>query len=234
MLKLSKPNWNLCDTVQLCSLKLEHNKLGQISAEVRQIEGKYFRFKSEIFNSTHNPIGSDEFSLVEMQAGSMSDLYMQSNEEYREKNFGIGKLLRLVSVMEMLKNQINQIKLYSVETAIYFHSKFGFEPDIRNASEREATLFSISKYPIFKDLQEKAQNYAKDIAYENVSRAEIRPKVNNLAKEFIGRILKKGGNEYKEFPFDWGMDMLLTDEKIWKMHEFYDQAYKDSGIDFRV
>lgn len=234
MLKLAKPNWNLSESVQLCSLKLEHSKLGQISANVHRVEGKYLRFKSEIFNSTKEPIGFDEFSMIDMLHGSMSDLYIESRKDLQGKDFGIGKLLRLISVMEMLKNKINVMKLYSVNTAVYFHSKFGFEPKISCAQERDAALFSIAEHPAFKDLYSKAEQYSQNIASENSNPAEMRPKINSLTKEFIDRVLKLGKGEYKNYPFDWGMDMQLSDKKIGEMHEFYNQAYKDCGIDYRV
>ncbi len=234
MLKLAKPNWNLSESVQLCSLKLEHNRLGQISANVRKVEGKDLRFKSEIFNSTRELIGYDEFSMINMLYGSMSDLYIESRKDLQDKDIGIGKLLRLISVMEMLKNKINVMKLYSVNTAIYFHSKFGFEPKINNAKERDAALFSIAEHPAFKDLHSKAEQYTQDIASENSNPAEMRPKVNFLVKEFIDRVLKLGKGEYNNFPFEWGMDMQLSNKKIGEMQEFYNQAYKDCGIDYKV
>ena len=234
MLKLAKPNWNLSESVQLCSLKLEHNRLGKISANVRKVEGKDLRFKSEIFNSTNELIGCDEFSMVDSFKKAMTDLKIKSDEKYRD--FGICKLLRLVSIMEMLKNQIKTMDLYSLRTAIYFHSKFGFEPKISNALERDATLISIAANSknIFNDFYDNAKRYSYNISAENCDLAEMREKVNKLTSDFIHKVLAQGKDEYKNYPFEWGIDMQLTDKKIGEMRDFYNQSYRDSGIDYKV
>ena len=47
----------------------------------------------------------------------------------------------------MFENKINKLKIYSKDTAIYFHSKYKFEPSITSFKDRDEALKSIINNP---------------------------------------------------------------------------------------
>ncbi len=61
------------------------------------------------------------------------------------KHKGIGTVLHLSHIIEMIENGLKSIEFYSTKEAVLFHSKLGFRPDIKEFSELDAILSFIEK-----------------------------------------------------------------------------------------
>ena len=81
-------------------------------------------FVTKLIDSDGNTLGSEIFGLS--GKSDMFDYNIEVNNPHRGKGFG--ELLCLTNIIEMIENKINLIRLYSKNTAIYFHSKYKFEP----------------------------------------------------------------------------------------------------------
>lgn len=238
MLGLTKPTWKINDAVELCSFYLRHNHFGMVKANVRRLSDKNYTYRSELLNSTDKLLGFDEFSLVSKDVGTMFDLKIAADESLRKKDFRIGELLRLVSIMQLLKNRMKRIDLYSVADAVYFHSKYKFAPNITKFDERNNLLETVvkDKSSGFEILQGQAEiilDKAKNIE-DAAQQRELCKYANSIGWEYIQKVLKKGHEEYKKHPFERGMDMILTKSEITMNKEFFDDKFKANGIDFEI
>lgn len=159
--------------------------------------------------------------------------------EYRQKGFKFGELLRLSSIMVMIENKIKEFKIYSKNSAIYFHSKYMFEPDINNFSDCNNALQSVIKNSKDKENYQKYYLEAKRILEEiNSSDAEslgqdIYPQTNKLIKNYIIKVLENK-NEYKKHPFSQGMNMKLSSESIFINKNFFNNLYQQHNIDYKI
>ena len=238
MLKLTKPTWRINNAVELCSFNLQHARLGMIKANVCKVSGKDYAYRSELLNSTDSLLGYDEFSLVSKNVGIMSDLRMAADASLRKKGFGIGELLRLVSIMQLLKNHMNNIDLYSLPEAIYFHSKYKFVPNITRFSERNSLLETIAedKASDFENFHEQANMALDRIKLFKTSEKQrsFCKSANILGQKYIEEVFCKGRDEYENHSFKCGMDMTLTKSDIIKNKAFFDNKFKSNGIDFEI
>ena len=238
MLRLTKPIWRTNDAVELCSFSVQHAHFGVIKANVRRMNGKYCAYRSELLNSTNELLGFDEFSLISKNVGRMVDLKIETDKSLRNKDYKIGELLRLMSLMQLLKNQMNKIDLYSLAEAVYFHSKYKFAPNITRFDERDSLFKTIA--------EDKAANFEKFRAQANMALKKIdlfnEPEqqrsfcksANVLGRQYIEEVLQKGHDEYKNHPFKMGMAMTLAMLDIMKNKELFNNKFKANGIDFEI
>ena len=230
---LSKPIWQ----DNLCSLLIKHKCLGNISAKIHKLDGKNSNYVTLITDTAGNCIGFNSFS-INTDSKFLEGFDMNTYYKYRNKNYGIGRLMRLISIMLMLKNKLNSIKIYSKHTAVYFHAKHKFEPAITRFEDRDWVLQSIAEdsSPEMETFSQKAKNYIKNLT--KLRRVDMLQSTlqftSSLADEYIKAVLNLGNNQYKEHPFKYGFDMLLTKNKILKNKDFFDNLFKQTGIDYKI
>ena len=137
----------------------------------------------------------------------------------------------------MLENKKTLFKIYSKSTAIYFHSKYKFEPNITSFHERDAALLTIiqDKNKNFSDLSQKGKNlqHKINICQTAEEQRELCLSVNKLIKEYIERAKNPAGN-YKFHPFQSGIDMILTNKNLIKHKDFFNNLFKKHGIDYNI
>jgi len=152
-------------------------------------------------------------------------------------NYRLGEVLRLGSIMTMLKNKYKSIRIFSVNDAIYFHSKYKFVPNIENIKEMKFALTTLIDdcSPLVLDLSKKAKELfvkVTKVDSEN-SKKQIGLEVNALIKEYITRVLKEGKNG-KGHAFQKGFDMILTEEIVKNNATFFNKLFKKHGIDYKI
>ena len=64
--------------------------------------------------------------------------------------------MRLSSIIEILENKVKNFNIVSKDSAIYFHSKYKFKPNISSFKERDMLLKTVANNEQFADLREKA------------------------------------------------------------------------------
>lgn len=217
---------------------LKNKIFGNLSVSIRKSEEGFNRWVIEIKNSLNKVFGKEIISM-DTDNKAITGLDIIVEPEYRQKGFNFGELLRLFSVMEMHKNNSPFIKIYSKHSAIYFHSKYKFAPCNTAFAYRNRILESMAqnKSSDFEDLVQKAKNLrelsrtTKDIPEKQ---RELCIETNNLAGEYIKRVLIQSTNPQNQHPFCYGMDMILTKENIIKNKDFFNNLFAKYGIDYKI
>ena len=227
---LGKPIWNNCLGVKLCSLSLHKKEFGEIQAEIRHIRD--YNYATNIFAQNGARLGKDYFAIYPEEK-RMFDFNIETSKNYRGK-FRIGELMRLISIMEMIENKIKTMQLYSRESAVLFHAKYGFQSDIRQFSHRDNTLNAISKDTRFKDLAQKAKLLVKQLqeCLTGAENRELCRLTSKLADEYINRVKSVSAKENPKF--NQGFDMILHRETVLSQREKFNELFKRHGIDYKI
>ena len=229
---LTKPVWKTFLDAKLCSFTLPKKDLGVLRTEVSHLRDA--NFATNIFAENGERLGKDFFAIYP-QNKKMFDFNIETAKNYRNK-FRIGELLRLVSIMEMFENKINYMQLYSRETAIYFHAKYGFKSDITRFSHRDKTLETIAGDARFVDLAQKAKAIIKEVERCRVSvrLRELCKITSKLTDEYMQRVQLLSKDELNAHPFKEGFDMILTKETVLEKKDMFNKLFKQHGIDYKI
>ncbi len=218
--------------------KLKNNIFGDLLISIKKNDEGYNRWVIEIKNSLNKLFGKEIVSIDADDKAMMGyDIIVEP--EYRQKGFKFGELLRLFSVMEMHKNNAPFIKIYSKNTAVYFHSKYKFMPSNITFATRNRMLESMAddKSPCFQDLSQKAKQL-RELSTKTANDAEKQRQLcveaNALAAEYIKRAIETEKNPQNQHPFSYGMEMILTRENIEKNKVFFNNLYQKYGIDYEI
>ena len=162
---------------------------------------------------------------------------IEVSEKYREKHFGLGELMRLLSIAQMNENHSNLFRLYSRYSALGFHSKYKFQPNIADFNIFDAFLKKIAaeKSPYMKDFVDTAQKFDD----ENWTSVAFTNDWINKANAFINDYLEKLAElkiprekHYMAIPFY--VDMKLSRENLLKNKNFYNALFEKHGIDYKI
>lgn len=221
-------------------ITVENKKLGNLKLVFEKPEDLRNRCFIKLQNSSSELLGKEIISLQD----DMKYIYgynITVEPKYRKtgikSKYRFGELLRLGSVITMLKNKYKSIRIYSLNDAVYFHSKYKFEPAIEELNEAQKTLESIIKDTTtsFSDLRKTAQILlSKKPATTDFKQKDLFfGKVNALVKQYIERVLKEGNNG-SGHTFDKGFDMILTQDTAYKESKFFNKLFKKHGIDYKI
>ena len=238
MIKFTKPQIILYkpdDSRKLCNMTMAHKIFGDITTSTTKNSGGLNAFITEIKNKFGKSLGFEVFSL-EGQNKNIFGFNIFINMDYRQKNLRLGELLRLSSIIEMFENKVPEINIYSKDTAIYFHSKYKFKPDLKVFSDRNNALNTISNDTSkgFETFREKAKEIIRKI-HDNQENAEIQRQIcvdcNSFVHDYIQKAMLDG---YKHHRFNYGMNMTLTADDVIANREFFNELYQKHGIDYKI
>ncbi len=239
MIKLNPPKitpyW-LNENRKLCDL-VSHNKaLGELSLNTSRYEDITERYVTKLSDKNNKILGYEIFSFEDFDK-NLFGYSIRVNPELRQKGLHLGELLRLSSIIELFENKMQKLKIYSKDTAIYFHSKYKFQPDITSFKDRDEALKSIINNPAkgmenfiqsAKKLLEKLQQNKEPEFRRNTIK-----ETNQIAKEYIEKVLTSKDGD-KIYPFNYGMGMELSKDTIIKNKDFYNNLFKNHGIDYEI
>lgn len=230
------------DMRKLCSFPVKNKVLGDLSlkTKLKSFFNEDNKILIEIKNSV-DKILADEELILSSKKDPLIGLYISVKPEYRNlqnDKFRFGELLRLASIIEMLENGKNLFKIYSINTAVYFHSKYMFEPNINTVADAKKVLKSI-----IRNKEQELSNYSKeaqlllnnkndDMNYKK--RKEFCILANEVVKEYIKKVQKMGKDAYKSFPFEYGMDMILTKDVLTQKRAVFNSLFAKHGIDYTI
>lgn len=240
---LIKPNITISpiDNRKLCSFAVDNPILGRLKLDSRMEYNRGFkRLLIELKNKQDKLLGSEELCLSQYTA-DMTGLSISVGKEFRNngsKNFRFGEIIRLASIIDMLENNKKIFKIFSKATAVYFHSKYKFEPNITGFSERERALQTI-KDDTSKELSQSAEQASMLLqkiksATDSATQRHLCIPANKIVKEYIKNVEHLGRQEYKSHPFQYGMDMVLTYDGIIKSRPFFNKLFYNHGIDYTI
>lgn len=222
------------------SIPVQNDIFGTLTLGINKESSVGNEFKILLSNSFKKILGSEEIKILPEQKIMMGK-YIEVNPEYRKtgrkRGYNFGELLRLSSIMTMLKNNLDSINIFSKGSAVYFHSKYKFEPDMSDYFERNKVLQAImnDKSISFKDLAQRASKIyeqAKDKG-NRLEGEKLTQETNALAKEYIDRVMQeKNPNLRRDFPC--GMDMKLSKETILKNRDYFNTLFHKHGINYEI
>ena len=232
VIRLYKPD----ETRKLCSFKVPQNKAGELFVDIKpESPLNNFRFIIELKNRLGKLLGYEIYSHFE-GSDKMTGLYINVLDEYRQRHYFFGEILRLASIIQMLENKIKTFSIKSKETAIYFHSKYKFEPSITSFDERDRLLKNVADDtdPNFKDLALQAKELIERIKTPLQDDEKRRMCVNASAvlKEYISRALADSST--KQHKLKWPVDMKLTDKIVRENKDYLDSLFIKHGIDYKI
>lgn len=217
-----------------CSFSVENERFGLVDVQVKEYNLAQDRFRTEIYDSERQLLGYDVFDMP--KSDSMFEYDIKVLPEYRGK--GLGELMRLTSIAQMLENNVDEMDLYSKSTAIYFHAKHGFEPNIKSFDQRRSSLESVVAntlpdgdvfIPNAEKILKATDNPLRLTFEEN---QKFTHQTNELVKEFIKKVLAMGRQDDAKFAS--GFNMKLMRDTIFERAEFFNSLFKKHGIKFKV
>lgn len=221
---------------KLCQFKTTNKYVGTIILKTKKYDNKDDMFVTLLLDEKNNILGKEIFDITGKSLENMFGYTIKIERNARGKK--LGELLRLSTIIEMIENRVETLKIYSKNTAIFFHDKYGFEPAIKQFTQRDEILKEIANCKIcgFNDLKRKAQNMLdqiKNIPIQNGQyHREKCKETNKLLKQFIERI--KATNNIKNIKFETGIDMNLTKDTVLKRRNFFNSLFKEHNIDYKV
>lgn len=215
-----------------------HNEiLGELISHTEKSGFCDGQITTKINNKYNKTLGSEIFSNFK-ESEKIEGILIEVEDEYRRKKYNIGELLRLSSIMMMLENNFKQLEIFSKNTAVYFHSKYKFIPVIRNKDDIIKNLVSIidntERFPI-KDFELRAKNLLNQILKNknNQDKTEINTNTSKFVNEYIQEVLKDKNN-YKNHPFKYSLEMVLTKDVIIENKEFFNDLFAKHKINYRI
>ncbi len=229
-----KPNINQVKNVP--QLKVFNKYLGELTTVSKRSDTKPQDVITELRNRLGKVLGSEHFTLTEGYPESIGFL-ISVEPEYRKKNFRFGEILRLSSIMMILENKIKEFKIISKNTAIFFHSKYKFEPSIKSFETRDKALESVIENckKGYEDIKHEAERLQEECRHKQDAKEqrELCIKTNLLLKKYFQRVLDLKDNT-DSHPFKTAIDMVLTDKAIIENKDFFNNLFKKHSIDYRI
>lgn len=218
------------------AFKLKNEVLGDLFLKTAKAEGEG-RHKISLNNRLGKELGYEVFS-INPQNKNIFGFDITVNREYRQGKFRFGELLRLASVMEMMENNSKQIRIYSKDKAVYFHTKYKFKPEMIGFEERDKAIKSIMNDPApnFADLAKEAKKVYEKIE-STKNNAQTQRDLCVTASELAERYLKRAVQEphpEKNHPLNWGMYMVLKQDDVRQNEDFFNALFKARGIDYKI
>lgn len=243
---LAKVGWEIdgrCkDTRVIKPFAVRHPFLGTLTVSIREVNKELDTFLIELKNSLKK-VFSTESLMIEPKAQRIRGMNIETAEEYRAtskgRRHGFGELVRLTSIMEMLENKCSSISIFAKNTAVYFHGKYKFQPNITDPKSALEALTTVinDKSASFKPLSDRAKKLYKQLEQNEALSSEQKTllfkKINSLVNTYIKKALAEGKGG-KGHEFEKGMDMILTQEVVQKEKKFFNQRYKRQGIDYKI
>lgn len=179
------------------------------------------------------------YSTFRTNKDSLFCSYMY-NKQSIERGKGLGTILHLVNIIEMLENKLKSITLISLADAILFHGKFGFKGDLKTIKQAQYSISSIVPTAFinehFCDISSKAVKLS-----INNEKPDYIKKANEILDEFL-EICKTQDKEtlerihFREDPNDPDLmyPMKLTKKQIIDNKDHYNALFKKFNIDYHI
>lgn len=215
----------LFDSRKLCSFEVEHPKYKQLNITTTKKNCK----KYSISVSTPNKpdISKEDFCIF---PNEMYGVNIKTHADYRRQS--LGELSRITSIMTMLKNNLNRIKIYSLGDAVIFHHKYKFEPNITERADAIRILYNM-RTSGFREYYDDINKVMIKSTPPDMDYTVFCQETNELVQRFLDDIITN--KRYNNRTFEhWNLDMVLTKEKIMQNKEFFNNILKKHHIEYSI
>lgn len=187
-------------------------------------------FNSDVFSSDNEKLGAYKYK-INKQDKMIENGYIETR--YHNRRQGIGEIMRLASLIELKENNIKAIDIYALPSAIPFHLKYKFKPNITDKKEALKTLSEIENNEVAQDWHKKtAKKLTKEL--ENTHCSILNTKLAERVNQFIESYVKQHLYGWREAKFQNDIPMILTSDKIKQCAGFYNKLFKKHGIDYQI
>lgn len=224
-------------SIKVPPISIVNKNLGKIHTET--VEGDYIsNITTKLKDEFNSELGKEVFTM------GYNVLYGHSIEVdplYRNKGCRLGEILRLSSIMMFLENKINKFLIYSLPTAVYFHSKYKFMPYVDDMGACEValkTMITNCNQKGYGDIKILAQQLLNRMKNNNADDLENSSEVlfeltNNLLEKYITRVTTFE-KDFSAHQFHKGINMKLTIDDIFDNKDFFNDLFKKHEIDYQI
>lgn len=196
------------------------------------------KLKTILTDKNNDVVGVNSFKINDkVLHGHRIDAY--SNGEHK----GLGEIMRLASIIDVIENNLGKIKIFSLNEAIPFHLKYKFRPEILTYDSMMDILNKIAsiKEPSMKEFSKKADDIFADIFINGAINNEhnyytelpdfIVSYVNKMKEEHLpwNGTASSAGMNFKE-----DLSMSLTIKDIKENKSFFNNLFEKHEIDYRI
>lgn len=196
-----------------CSVKIAQDKyyLKRYTIKLTSDKTKYkLGFEDLVFNPEDNEIIGE---------------IIKTDFRYQYK-YKIGEVISLASIIELLENKLNAIKIFAKNTAVLFHARYGFKS---NADELQYIRESIRG--LLNDQRPEAKKFKNDIQ-EKLLRDDFKGCTDILDKYFQ-ELIKSNTNPINN-PVSSSLFMNLTAKNVKDNANFYNKLFEKHQIDYKI
>lgn len=182
---------------------------------------------SYVTDKKYNILGYHEYYINE---DILDGDYMEVYPKHQRK--GIGEILRLASIMMFKENNLKEMLLDSMSTAIPFHMKYRFKPE----------------FPCYQ--QDKTQHLLQNIIYRTKEPSDFNKLAKKLSSElyltkdenkyekslskFITQYVIQNRRRWDDAGFLYNLSLKLDDKTIKANADFYNKLFKKHEIDYKI
>lgn len=188
---------------------------------IKDFNGKELGFEELIFPKTPNvPIIG---ALIESHPNA--------------KGLGVGEVLRLTSIKQMLQGGYTSIQIEGAAQAALFHRKSGFSAQFANAEQAQYIINKLSLTPQI--LGPDTVKQIEKVKVANNADAEYIAKANSAFDKFLDSINKYNKTNHQQVTAqDMGLNttvqMTLTAKDVLKNKDFYNQKFTEYEISYKI
>lgn len=219
------------------NFSFKNKLLGDLFVHTYPTDRTNLYFRTEIANKLGKPLASELYQ-IEPSTRNIYGFQIITNEEYRQKGFRFGEILRLSSIIEMIENCSRYMRITASKSAVYFHAKYKFQSDINDFKKAEHILSSIikDKSDGFLDLKKEAYIILRNLKKNSENLPELDKiflQTNALVSKYLERALKSS-NPQKMHPFSESLPMILTRKHVMKNKEFFNKLLESHNIEYKI
>ena len=177
--------------------------------------------------NTHTPVSAADIRFNE----DSINLDLISTNISKQKQ-GLGTILNLANIIEMLENNLGSVNLFATATALPFHAKFGFYPTEMWEEGLYNNMVKLAKQknPLYKDYSKRAAVLlSRDIPFPEKSAIG-----NKIMYDYLQKILSQKNKLELLDEFEYGSDMVLDKNMIIANKNYYNNLLKKHCIDYEI
>lgn len=197
----------------------------------RAINNLNYQDYSVLVTSNNREVGHCLFDYL----GS-NTFYITTINNYTNSIKGIGSVLHLTQIITMLENGADNVKLFSLGSAINFHAKLGFKSNIQTKSD--VTNFLINEISMkhwndkkFSGIMDKVKTWFADKESADSQKIESGNKIIDDFVQTINENKLKYGIDYQILT---GIKMKLKKEDILSNKDYFNNLLNKYGIDYQI
>lgn len=176
-----------------------------------------------------NKVGKEfgnEVLRIDFENKNLHGLNMFVSNEYQNRGYRFGEILRLNSIITFLENGLKSFTTCSKNTAAIFHRKYKFKTSKLDNTEAKILLEHIAQCKL-KDFSNLCSEARKALEKQDYAQANI------IVDNFLDNIIEHN-LDYKKFPLPISINMKLSSAEIKQNSEFFNKLLKKHNLNYQI